>query len=253
MRFVDQSVIVTGGARGIGAEYAKAFADEGATVTIADVLKTEGEMLAKEINGTKNHKALFVQTDVTSEESVARMTQHTAEAFGTINILVNNAAVYMDLSNKKPFDQLTTDEWDKVMAVNARGVWQCSKAVLPYMRREGRGKIVNMTSTTVHLGIPGFAHYVASKAAVIGLTRALARELGSENVTVNAVAPGLIANEASEHINPREYMEQSIESRAIQRAMSPTDLVGLMLFLASSQSDFISGQTLIVDGGAVMS
>ncbi|MDQ3924129.1 MAG: SDR family oxidoreductase [Actinomycetota bacterium] len=253
MRFLDQSVIVTGGARGIGAEYAKAFADEGAVVTIADVLKTEGEMLAKEINGTKNHKALFVQTDVTSEESVARMTQHTAEVFGTINILVNNAAVYMDLSNKKPFDQVTTDEWDKVMAVNARGVWQCSKAVLPYMRREGRGKIVNMTSTTVHLGIPGFAHYVASKAAVIGLTRALARELGSENVTVNAVAPGLIANEASEHINPREYMEHSIESRAIQRAMSPTDLVGLMLFLASSQSDFISGQTLIVDGGAVMS
>ena len=210
MRFLDQSVIVTGGARGIGAEYAKAFADEGAAVTIADVLTTEGEMLAKEINGTKNHKALFVQTDVTSEESVARMTQHTAEAFS-------------------------------------------SKAVLPYMRREGRGKIVNMTSTTVHLGIPGFAHYVASKAAVIGLTRALARELGSENVTVNAVAPGLIANEASEHINPKEYMEQSIESRAIQRAMSPTDLVGLMLFLASSQSDFISGQTLIVDGGAVMS
>src|SRR5918998_2522677 len=132
MRFLDQSVIVTGGARGIGAEYAKAFDDEGAAVTIADVLKTEGEMLAKEINGTKNNKALFVQTDVTSEESVARMTQHTAEAFGTINILVNNAAVYMDLSNKKPFDQLTTDEWDKVMAVKGASALDFRKGVFPF-------------------------------------------------------------------------------------------------------------------------
>lgn len=252
MRFSDKSVIVTGGARGIGAAYAKAFAEEGAAVAIADILTTEGEKVAEEISRAKNHRALFVQTDVTSEESVARMAQHTVEAFGKISVLINNAAMYLDLGDKKPFEQITTDEWDKVMAVNARGVWQCCKAVLPYMKREGQGKIINMASAAVHLGVPGFAHYVASKSAVIGLTRALAKELGSENITVNAIAPGLIANEASEHLNTKDYIELSTKSRAIQRTMTPTDLVGMMFFLASSQSDFITGQTLIVDGGAVM-
>src|ERR671921_67698 len=253
MRFSGKNVIVTGGAKGIGSVYARAFASEGANVAVADILEHEGETLAKELDGHGDSQALFVRADVTDDKSVGQMARQVADRLGGVDVLVNNAAIYFELGAKKPFEEISVEEWEKVMAVNVRGIWHCTKAVSPYMRQQGYGKIVNISSVVAYIGAAGFAHYVASKAAVIGLTRALARELGSENVTVNAVAPGLIANEASEHINPREYMEQSIESRAIQRAMAPTDLVGLMLFLASSQSDFISGQTLIVDGGAVMS
>lgn len=201
MRFSEKNVIVTGGARGIGAVYAKAFAAEGANVVIADIVETEGEALAEEINDQDGSKALFVHADVTDDKSVSQMAQQTADAFGGIDILVNNAAIYLDLGAKKPFDEISLEEWEKVMAVNVRGVWQCAKAVSPYMKQQGYGKIVNISSMVVHMGAPGFAHYVASKAAVIGLTRALARELGSHNVTVNAVAPGLVSNEATRQIN----------------------------------------------------
>jgi NAD(P)-dependent dehydrogenase (short-subunit alcohol dehydrogenase family) len=166
---------------------------------------------------------------------------------------VNNAAIYLALGSKRPFDEISLDEWEKVMAVNVRGVWLCTKAVSPYMRRQDAGKIVNISSVVAHMGAPGFVHYVASKAAVIGMTRALARELGSNGITVNAVAPGLVSNEASRQLNVEEYMEQAARTRAVQRAMEPDDLVGAVLFLSSPESDFVSGQTLIVDGGAVMS
>ncbi|MCA1730067.1 MAG: 3-oxoacyl-ACP reductase FabG [Actinobacteria bacterium] len=252
MRFSGKSVIVTGGAKGIGAVYAKAFAAEGANVVVADVLEPEGEALVEEVNGQNGSKALFVPADVTDDQSMSQMARQTADAFGRIDILVNNAAIYFDLGVKKPFDEISLGEWDKVMAVNVRGVWQCTKAVSPYMKQQGYGKIVNISSVVAHVGAAGFAHYVASKSAVIGLTRALARELGTHNVTVNAVAPGLVTNEATRQINVEDYIEQAAKTRSVQRAMSPEDLLGAVLFLSSPDSDFISGQTYIVDGGAVM-
>ena len=253
MRFSGKNVIVTGGAKGIGAVYAKAFAAEGANVVVADILESEGEALAEEINGHNGSKALFVHADVTDNESVSQMARQTVDTFGRIDVLVNNAAIYFDLGVKKPFDEISLGEWEKVMAVNVRGVWQCTKAVSPYMRQQGYGKIVNISSAVAHVGAAGFAHYVASKSAVIGLTRALARELGSHSVTVNAVAPGLVSNEATRQINVEDYIEQAAKTRAVQRAMAPEDLVGAVLFLSSPDSDFISGQTYIVDGGAIMS
>lgn len=248
-----KTAIITGGATGIGATYARAFAAEGANVAIADVRESEGETLAQELGNGKEPGAMFVRTDVTDEEQTARMAQQAAEKFGRIDILVNNAAIYLALGSKRPFDEISLDEWEKVMAVNVRGVWLCTKAVSPYMRRQDAGKIVNISSVVAHMGAPGFVHYVASKAAVIGMTRALARELGSNGITVNAVAPGLVSNEASRQLNVEEYMEQAARTRAVQRAMEPDDLVGAVLFLSSPESDFVSGQTLIVDGGAVMS
>lgn len=252
MRFSGKNVIVTGAAKGIGSVYARAFAAEGANVVVADILKSEGEALAREIRDDNSSEALFVLADVTDDESVTQMARQTADEFGGIDILVNNAAIYFELGAKKPFDEISLEEWEKVMAVNVRGVWQCVKAVSPYLKQRGYGKIVNISSVVAHMGAPGFAHYVASKSAVIGLTRALARELGSHKITVNAVAPGLVSNEATRQINVEDYIEQAAKTRSLQRAMAPEDLVGAVFFLSSPESNFITGQTFVVDGGAVM-
>jgi NAD(P)-dependent dehydrogenase (short-subunit alcohol dehydrogenase family) len=253
MRFSGKNVIVTGGAKGIGAVYARAFAGEGANVAVADILEYEGEALAEELRSKGGSKALFVHADVTDDKSVEQMARQVADELGGVDVLVNNAAIYLELGAKKPFDEISVEEWEKVMAVNVRGIWHCTKAVSPYMRRQGYGKIVNISSVVAYIGAGGFAHYVASKAAVIGLTRALARELGSDNITVNAVAPGLVSNEATRQINVEDYIEQAAKTRSIQRAMAPEDLVGAVLFLSSPESDFVSGQTFVVDGGGVMS
>ena len=253
MRFSGKNVIVTGGAKGIGSVYARAFASEGANVAVADILEHEGETLAKELDGHGDSQALFVRADVTDDKSVHQMARQAADRLGGVDVLVNNAAIYFELGAKKPFDEISVEEWEKVMAVNVRGIWHCTKAVSPYMRRQGYGKIVNISSVVAYIGAAGFAHYVASKAAVIGLTRALARELGSDNITVNAVAPGLVSNEATRQINVEDYIEQATTTRSIQRAMAPEDLVGAVLFLSSPESNFVSGQTFVVDGGGVMS
>ena len=253
MRFSGKNVIVTGGAKGIGAVYARAFAAEGANVAVADILEHEGEALAKELGSQGDSKALFVRADVTDDKSVDQMARRAADGLGGVDILVNNAAIYFELGAKKPFDEISVEEWERVMTVNVRGIWHCTKAVSPYMKQQGYGKIVNISSVVAYVGATGFAHYVASKAAVIGLTRALARELGSHNVTVNAVAPGLVSNEATRQINVEDYIEQAAKTRSVQRAMASEDLVGAVLFLSSPDSDFISGQTYIVDGGAIMS
>ena len=257
MKFAGSNAIITGGARGIGAIYAKAFAAEGcqvgSAVTIEITAEPEGETLAHELNERGEAKALFVRTDVTDDKSVTEMVRRVEDGLGSVDILVNNAAIYFELGTKKPFDEISLAEWEKVMAVHVRGIWHCAKAVYPDMRQQQDGKIVNISSVVAYIGAAGFAHYVASKAAVIGLTRALARELGAHNVTVNAVAPGLVSNEATRQLNFDEYLEQSAKTRSIQRAMAPEDLVGAVLFLASPASDFITGQTFVVDGGAVMS
>lgn len=253
MQLSGKTAIVTGGARGLGATYVRALAASGGQVVVADVLEAEGDALLRDIREHQATKVMFIRTDVTKQADTIRLAERTVQRFGAIDILVNNAAMFGDLGTKKPFDQISEAEWDQVMSVNVKGIWQCVKAVFPFMQKQGSGKIINISSSTAYTGNPGFAHYVASKSAVIGLTRALARELGVHNICVNAIAPGLVSNEAATRLNPREeHFERARNQRAIRRLMAPEDLTGTVLFLASSDSDFVTGQTFVVDGGAIM-
>jgi NAD(P)-dependent dehydrogenase (short-subunit alcohol dehydrogenase family) len=245
----ERTVLVTGGGRGIGAAYARAFCDRGANVVIADLAADKGEELARELQAA-GQRASFAQVDVTDAASVAAAVY---AAGGTVDVLVNNAAVYMALGRKQGFDEISQAEWDRVMAVNVRGPWECAKAVAPGMRTRRWGRIVNIASAVAFAGGHGFAHYIASKAAVVGLTRALARELGASGITVNAVAPGLVDNDASRALNDDAYLVDGASAhRAIPRGMVAHDLVGAVLFLAGDDSEFITGQMIVVDGGTLM-
>jgi NAD(P)-dependent dehydrogenase (short-subunit alcohol dehydrogenase family) len=252
MELEDRCAIVTGAARGLGTVYARALAAAGARVVVADLLEDEGEAVATELRDA-GAEAVFVAADVASEDGAAAPARAAAERFGGVDVLVNNAAVYLDLGRKQAFDEIAPEEWDRVMAVNVRGAWLCAKAAVPLMRERGGGSLINVSSATVHMGVPGFAHYVASKAALIGLTRALARELGPSGIRVNAIAPGLVSNDASRELNEPGYLAAAAHARAIPREMAPGDLTGTVVFLASPASEFITGQTFVVDGGVAMS
>jgi NAD(P)-dependent dehydrogenase (short-subunit alcohol dehydrogenase family) len=252
MCFKDRTVIITGGAQGIGASYARSFAAQGARLLIADLSQDAGERLAAELSDSFACEVRFVRVDVSEEAETAAMAAAAADlGHGAIDVLVNNAALYGQLQGKKPFEDITREEWDRVMAVNVRGVWNCVKSVVPYMKKRAYGKIVNIASVVFCTGAQGFAHYVASKAAVVGLTRALARELGPFGVTVNAVSPGLVTNQSTLILNTQDYVGRMAGTRALNREMAPDDLQGAVLFLASERSNFITGQNVIVDGGAV--
>lgn len=248
-RLDGKCAIVTGAAQGIGAAFAKALAGEGSRVLVTDIADVSGCVAAiREAGG----QAEGLAVDVTSNADLAAMASKAEEAFGGVEILVNNAGIFANLE-LKPFWEIGEEEWDRMMAVNLRGMFQAAKACLPSMRGNGRGKIINISSGTVFYGPPGFMHYVASKAAVIGMTRSMGRELGGLNVTVNAIAPGLTESEgvkANPQFDPARA--PTIASRSIQRDMAPGDLIGALLFLASPDSDFITGQTINVDGGKIM-
>nr|WP_176705521.1 SDR family oxidoreductase [Arthrobacter sp.]AXV46636.1 3-ketoacyl-(acyl-carrier-protein) reductase, dehydrogenase [Arthrobacter sp.] len=245
-------VVVTGGGRGIGAAYCLDLAAAGFDVVVADILD-EGSEVAEKVRAT-GREAMFVKVDVTVEESTRALAAAVQERFGRVDALVNNAALYQALGNKRPFTHIAEDEWDKVMAVNVKGPWQVAKSIYPLMLQAGYGRIVNVASSTVHMGAPGFPHYVASKGAVIALTRSLAREVGAEGVTVNCVAPGLVHNDSSVALNGDEgYFAASAQQRAIPRSMEEQDLFGAVRFLTSEASRFITGQTVIVDGGQAFS
>jgi len=249
-RLSGKTAIVTGAAQGIGAVYARALAGEGAEVVIADVL--DGDPLAQEIIASGG-KAFAQNTDVTSPDSVAALVEASLARFGGVDILVNNAAIFGTLQNKF-FAEIDGDEWDRVMAVNVRGVFECVKAVCPAMRANKYGKIVNIASGTVFKGAPNLLHYVTSKGAVIAITRSLSRELGPDNICVNALAPGLTLSEnvvAGSNYNA-DSLNANMSTRALKRYQQPTDLIGAMLFLCSADSDFMTGQTIVVDGGSVM-
>ncbi|MEI2417838.1 SDR family oxidoreductase [Orrella sp. JC864] len=246
----DRVAIVTGGAQGIGAAYARALAAEGARVAIADVL--DGTAAAQDIEAAGG-SAMSVTVDVADEVSTQAMARAVVEHFGRLDILVNNAAVYASLQ-LKPFTEIDVAEWDKVMAVNVRGPFLCARAVLPYMRRAGYGRIVNISSGTPFKGTPNLLHYVTSKGAVLAMTRALAREVGADGICVNTLAPGLVL---SEGVLQNEALRQTltgpvIASRAIKRDQMPQDLIEPLLLLVSDGCAFMTGETIVVDGGSVM-
>lgn len=241
----NRVAIITGGARGIGRAYALGMAEEGATIVVAD-LADGGETVAEieQAGGT----AASVSVDVSDESSTDQMADFAQERFGKIDVLINNAAFFTTI-RMGPFDDITVDEWDRVFAVNVRGSWLAAKAVSRYMKEQNSGKIINVSSMTVPDGTPGFAHYVSSKAAIIGLTRALARELGEWNIAVNTITPDFIAHDpAVKEANPG-IDEMLAQNRAFVRLQEPEDMVGTAIFLAGSGSDFVTGQNFYVNGG----
>ena len=249
MRLRDRVVIVTGGGHGIGRVYVRRLAEEGARVVVADLDATGAQEVAQQVSGPDGPVALAVQVDVADRAAVQRMVQTTLEQFGRVDVLINNAALFSTLT-LKPIEEIQVDEWDRVMAVNVRGVFLCCQAVIPPMRRQGKGKIVNIASGTLLSGSPRFLHYVTSKGAVFALTRALAREVGPAGITVNTIAPGLVPHEGVRRMYDPEMLEERRRIRAIPRDETPEDLEGTLVFLASHDSDFMTGQMLVVNGGA---
>jgi NAD(P)-dependent dehydrogenase (short-subunit alcohol dehydrogenase family) len=243
LELAGKRVVVTGAAGGLGRAFAEAFAREGAKVIVADINLTGAEATASAIGAS----AVAAQVDVTSLTSTVALAARAAETLGGIDVLVNNAAIYAGLE-RKGFEQIDEAVWDRVMAVNVKGPWQMTRAVAPHLRAAGGGAVINVSSATVMSGSPEWLHYVSSKGAVIAMTRALARELGDDRVTVNALAPGFTLTEASLGLmeNAASY---GITRGAIKRAAGSDDMVGAALFLASPSASFITGQTLIIDGG----
>lgn len=249
MKLNGRTVIVTGGGRGIGAAMAARVAADGANVVVADVAQSEAtaDSIAK-----SGARALGLRVDVSSEADTARMADSALETFGRIDGLINCAAMFATIK-LGPFEEIPTEEWKRLLEVNVLGVALCSKAVTPQMRKQGRGRIVNIASGAPIKGVPYFLHYIASKGAVIAMTRGLARELGKDGITVNAIAPGLTVSDGTLS-NPIHLRGQAdtIRSRAIQREEQPGDLVGAARFLLSDDAAFMTGQTLVVDGGSAM-
>ena len=242
--------IVTGAAQGIGAAYAKRFAEEGAKVCVSDILDCTNVVNTITQSGGEG---IGVECDVSDENQVEAMVANTVERWGKIDIMVPNAAIFATLE-RGSFLDIDVDDWDRLMAVNVRGVYLCLKAVVPVMKKAGYGKIINISSSTVQAGVPMMLHYVSSKGAIDAMTRALAREVGDDGIRVNSVAPGFTMSERIEAQRDelQFYVEMSRKGRAIKRDELPEDIIGAMVFLASADSDFITGQTIVIDGGMVM-
>jgi NAD(P)-dependent dehydrogenase (short-subunit alcohol dehydrogenase family) len=241
---LDQRVaIVTGAAQCIGRKSAEGLAGEGARVVLADVQAADAA--ANALGG------IAVEVDVSDQQACERMAQAAIDAYGRIDVLVNNAGIWSSLV-PTPFEELSVEEWRRVFDVNVLGMWLATRAVAPFMREAGRGRVINLASGTPYKGVPLFLHYVASKGAVIAMTRVLAKELGADNVLVNTIAPGFTLSDGvlANRTQVEQLQEVSAKARVLVRDQYPEDIVGAVLFFASEQSSFITGQSLVVDGGA---
>jgi 3-oxoacyl-[acyl-carrier protein] reductase len=244
--------IITGGGHGIGKAYALGMAREGAKIVVAEIDAAAAESVAADLKRL-GFDAIAVRTDVADRASVDAMAARAAEAFGRIDILVNNAAIFATVPmSRLPFDEIGIEEWDRMMAVNLRGMWLASRAAVAHMRKNGYGKIINISSGTALKGSASRIHYVTSKAGVLGFTRTLAQELGKDGIRVNCVAPGSTLSEENPDEGIVRMRSAAAGDRALKRTQKPEDLVGAIVFFASPESDFITGQTLVVDGGACM-
>lgn len=235
--------IITGAAQGIGRKIAEGLAGEGAKLVLADVRRPDDA--ASALGG------LAVEVDVSDQAACERMAQSALDAHGRIDVLVNNAGIWSSLV-PTPFEQLSVEEWRRVFDVNVLGMYLATRAVAPHMRKAQRGRIVNMASGTPYKGVPLFMHYVASKGAVIAMSRAMAKELGGDNILVNTVAPGFTLSDGvvANQTQVEQLQEVSAKARVLVRDQYPEDIVGAVLFFASEQASFITGQSLVVDGGA---
>ena len=246
----DRVVIITGAGQGIGRDYAHAFAEAGAIPIIAELNGQNAHKVAGEIEANGG-KTLAVETDVTSEKSVEAMVAETLDAYGRIDVLINNAALFSVLP-RRPFEEIPVDEWNRVMQVNITGSYLCARAVSPTMRAAKQGRIINIASGTVPQGLPYLMHYVTSKSAIIGMTRVMAREMGDDNINVNAVLPGYTETEV-DHASMNEEGRQAVQAaRILKRKETPEDLIGTLMFLSSPASSFITGQSIACCGGEVM-
>jgi len=243
----EQTIIVTGAATGIGQAFALGAAAQGAHVVVADMNGADETMdLITQAGG----RATYAKVDVSDDASVKAMAELAIKATGRIDGLINNAAYFREVK-LTPFEELDPAVWDRIFQVNVKGVWLCCKAVMPAMRTRGSGSIVNIASVVAVAGQPGYLHYVATKGAVLSMTKGLAKESGKDGVRCNVIAPGFVITDATKN-RPIEWQQSFLKARAISREQRPDDLVGTALYLLSDLAGFVSGQTIVVDGGHIM-
>jgi NAD(P)-dependent dehydrogenase (short-subunit alcohol dehydrogenase family) len=242
-----RTIVVTGAATGIGQAFALGCAAQGARLVLADMNPADETLAAIERLGGQ---AIAPRTDVADDASTREMAERAVQRFGRIDGLVNNAAYFREVKLTE-FEDIDPAVWDRTFAVNVKGVWHCCKAVMPAMREQRSGSIVNIASVVAVAGQPGYLHYVGSKGAVLAMTKALAKEAGKHNVRCNVIAPGFVITDATKN-RPVEWQQSFLKARALSREEKPDDLVGTALFLLSDLAAFVSGQTLVVDGGHIM-
>jgi NAD(P)-dependent dehydrogenase (short-subunit alcohol dehydrogenase family) len=243
----EHTIIVTGAATGIGQAFALGAAAQGAHVVVADMNAADETM---DLIKAQGGRATFARVDVSDDASVQAMAETAVKATGRIDGLINNAAYFREVK-LTPFEELDPVIWDRIFQVNVKGVWLCSKAVMPAMRSRGSGSIVNIASVVAVAGQPGYLHYVATKGAVLSMTKGLAKECGKDGVRCNVIAPGFVITDATKN-RPIEWQQSFLKARAISREQRPDDLVGTALYLLSDLAGFVSGQTIVVDGGHIM-
>ena len=249
MKLRDRVAIVTGAGVGIGVAYAERLAAEGAKVVCTDVNGDHAERTAKEIVA-KGGDAIGFKADVTLKGDTEEMARRAKDQHGRIDILVNNAALFTGVP-QGPFDEIDEDVWDACMEVNLKGIWNCIRSVFPYMKEQRYGKIINISSNTWMSGRPMLLSYVTSKAGVVGLTRAIAPEVGAHGINVNAILPGFCRNESTERAYEGHLFDNVRERQIFKRTLTPEDLCGAVVFFASDDAEMITGQALVIDGGMV--